>query len=44
MLHSEFKPDAVPAVLGTERDRLIKRVTGNSDPYREKKRLSNRIA
>jgi len=44
MLHREFKPDAVPAVLGTERDRLIKRVTGNHDPYREKKRLSNRIA
>ena len=44
LLHREFKPDAVPAVLGTKRDRLIKRVTRNPDPYREKKRLSNRKA
>jgi len=44
MLHREFKPDAVPAVLGTQRDRLIKRVTGNPDPYREKKNISNQKA
>ena len=44
LLHREFKPNAVPALLGTERDRLVKKVTGNSDPYREKKRLSNEKA
>jgi len=44
LLSRRFKPNAVPAVLGTERDRLIKRVTRNPDPYREKKRLSNERA
>ncbi|RJS75851.1 DUF89 family protein [Candidatus Bathyarchaeota archaeon] len=36
-----FKPTAVPAVLGTMRERLIKEVTGNPDPFAEKKRISN---
>ncbi|KPV64073.1 MAG: hypothetical protein AOA65_1103 [Candidatus Bathyarchaeota archaeon BA1] len=44
LLSREFKPAAVPAVLGTERDRLVKRVTGNSDPYAKTKQLSNRRA
>ncbi len=44
MLNKEFRPTAVPADLGTKRDRLIKRVTGNSDPYKRSKRLSNEKA
>ena len=44
LLKREFKPSAVPADLGTKRDRLVKRVTGNSDPYRRSKRLCNENA
>ncbi|MEM2971813.1 MAG: ARMT1-like domain-containing protein [Candidatus Bathyarchaeia archaeon] len=44
LLNREFKPSAVPADLGTKRDRLIKRVTGNSDPYAREKRISNEKA
>jgi len=43
-LTKEFNPNAVPAYLGTERDRLIRRITGNPDPYAAKKRLSNEKA
>ena len=43
-LAKEFKPTAVPAHLGTERDRLIKRITGNPDPYAKTKQTSNRKA
>jgi uncharacterized protein with ATP-grasp and redox domains len=44
LLSKEFSPSAVPADLGTKRDRLIKRVTGNNDPYMRNKRLSNEKA
>jgi uncharacterized protein with ATP-grasp and redox domains len=44
LLQKEFRPTAVPADLGTMRDRLIKRVTGNDDPYKRSKRLSNEKA
>ena len=44
LLNKEFKPSAVPADLGTKRDRLIKRITGNSDPYKRSKRISNEKA
>jgi len=44
LLAENFQPTAIPSVLGTMRDRLIKKVTGNSDPYAEKKRISNREA
>ena len=44
LLSREFKPTAVAAKLGTKRDRLVKRVTGNSDPYEKKKWLSNKQA
>jgi len=44
LLAKEFKPTAVPAYVGTERDRLIKRMTDNADPYAEIKRRSNRKA
>ena len=44
LLCEEFKPTAVPAVIGTQRERLIKEVTGNPDPYAKKKQISNREA
>ena len=43
-LSKEFKPEAVAAVLGTMRDRIVKQVTGNLDVYAERKRASNRMA
>lgn len=39
-----FKPTANPAYLGTKRDRLIRKITGNPDPYKQKKQLSNKKA
>lgn len=44
MLNREFKPSAVPADLGTKRDRLIKRITGNDDPYKRSKCICNENA
>jgi uncharacterized protein with ATP-grasp and redox domains len=44
MLSREFKPSAVPADLGTERDVVIRRVTGNADPYKRSKKISNEKA
>ncbi|MBT8172241.1 DUF89 family protein [Candidatus Bathyarchaeota archaeon] len=44
MLVKEFKPTANPAYLGTKRDRLIKEMSGNLDPYKKKKKLSNQKA
>jgi uncharacterized protein with ATP-grasp and redox domains len=44
LLSKEFRPTAVPADLGTKRDRLIKRITGNDDPYKRSKRMSNEKA
>ncbi len=44
LLGREFKPSTVAAKLGTKRDRLIKKVTGNPDPYEKKKWLSNKRA
>lgn len=43
-LVKEFQPTANPAYLGTKRDRLIKEITGNPDPYKKKKQLSNQKA
>jgi len=43
-LAEEFKPTANPADLGTKRDRLIRKITGNPDPYKQKKQLSNKKA
>ncbi len=40
----EFKPEAVAAVLGTMRDRLIKQISGNFDVYADRKRASNQAA
>ena len=44
LLDKEFKPTAVPARLGTKRDRLVKTITGNADPYAKRKLLSNQHA
>lgn len=44
LLTKEFRPTAVPADLGTKRDRLIKRITGNDDPYKRRKKISNEKA
>jgi uncharacterized protein with ATP-grasp and redox domains len=44
LLTKEFRPTAVPADLGTKRDRVIRRVTGNNDPYKRSKRISNEKA
>ncbi len=44
LLSERFNKDAVPAWLGAERDRLIKRLTGCPDPYREAKKRSNEEA
>jgi uncharacterized protein with ATP-grasp and redox domains len=44
LLNREFRPTAVPADLGTKRDRIIRRVTGNNDPYKRSKRISNEKA
>jgi hypothetical protein len=44
LLTKEFKPTAVPADLGTKRDRLVRRITGSDDPYRRSKRISNEKA
>lgn len=41
MLADNFRPDTIPAVLGTMRERLIKYVTGNNDPMARRKILSN---
>lgn len=34
----------VPALVGTERERIVKRRSGNKDPYRRLKEESNRVA
>jgi len=44
LLIKEFKPTAVAAYIGTERDRIIKEITGNPDPYAKAKQISNQRA
>jgi uncharacterized protein with ATP-grasp and redox domains len=44
LLSREFKPSTVAADIGTKRDRMIKQLTGNDDPYQRSKRLSNEKA
>jgi uncharacterized protein with ATP-grasp and redox domains len=41
LLNREFRPSTVPADIGTKRDRLIKKLTGNDDPYKISKKMSN---
>jgi len=44
LLNREFRPTAVPADLGTKRDRIIKQLTSNDDPYKRSKKISNEKA
>jgi hypothetical protein len=44
LLNREFKPTSVAADLGTKRDRLIRKLTNNPDPYQRTKKLSNQKA
>ena len=43
-LAEEFRSTANPAYLGTKRDRLVRRITGNPDPYAQSKQISNQKA
>ena len=43
-LSKNFNAEATPAWIGTQRDRIIKNITGNPDPYAERKSLSNKKA
>jgi uncharacterized protein with ATP-grasp and redox domains len=44
LLNREFRPTTVAADIGTKRDRLIKQLTGNDDPYKRSKKMSNEKA
>jgi uncharacterized protein with ATP-grasp and redox domains len=44
LLNREFRPTTVPADIGTKRDRLIRELTGNDDPYKRSKKMSNEHA
>jgi uncharacterized protein with ATP-grasp and redox domains len=44
LLNREFRPTSVPADIGTKRDRLIKQLSGNDDPYKPSKKKSNEKA
>ena len=39
-----FGPDVIPSILGIERDRLIKEITGCPDPYADLKRRADESA
>jgi uncharacterized protein with ATP-grasp and redox domains len=41
LLNKEFRPTANAAELGTKRDKIIRELTDNLDPYQRTKRLSN---
>ena len=44
MLGESYNSEAVPSVLGAERGRIIARVTGCKDPYKEMKEEANKRA
>lgn len=44
LLADEFNQDAVPSVVGSHRDRVIRQITGCPDPYAELKRQANEKA
>jgi uncharacterized protein with ATP-grasp and redox domains len=44
LLNRELRPTTVPADIGTKRDRLIKQLTSNDDPYKPSKKKSNEKA
>jgi hypothetical protein len=39
-----FDLDATPAMIGTQRERILSRISGDADPYLELKRKSNAVA
>lgn len=41
LLGREFKREAVPSRLGSDRDRLVREITGCPDPYTDMKRRAN---
>lgn len=43
-LAERYTEEAVPALLGTELHRMLKRLTGCEDPFREAKARANRLA
>jgi len=44
LINRDFRPTTVPADIGTKRDRMIKQLTSNDDPYRRNKKMSNEKA
>ena len=44
LLNKGFKPTACAADIGTRRDKIIRELTGNSDPYHRTKKQSNEKA
>jgi uncharacterized protein with ATP-grasp and redox domains len=44
LLSREFRSTTVAATIGTRRDRLIRKLTGNNDPYSRSKKISNEKA
>jgi uncharacterized protein with ATP-grasp and redox domains len=44
LINKEFRPTANAAELGTKRDKIIRELTGNRDPYQRTKKLSNEKA
>jgi damage-control phosphatase, subfamily I len=44
LLNREFKPTSVAADIGTKRDRIIRKLTSNKDPYQHSKKLANEKA
>jgi damage-control phosphatase, subfamily I len=41
LLNREFKSTSVAADIGTKRDRIIRQLSGNNDPYKPTKKLAN---
>jgi len=44
LINRDFKPSTVAADIGTKRDRLIRKLTSNSDPYKLIKKAANEKA
>jgi uncharacterized protein with ATP-grasp and redox domains len=44
LINRDFRPTTVPADIGTKRDRMIKQLTSNDDPYHRNKKMSNEKA
>ncbi len=44
LVNKEFKPTSNAAELGTKRDKIIRELTGNRDPYQRTKKQSNQKA